>query len=132
MKLFRFMSLEEFRKYQRGEELYNNTNHKEKYNYKTPSVGFCFFDFEKYRPEQMIHSLTGIASLEICLVVETEKSNVKESYGQYVLYKKWQINSKVQKITEYCTTNYNNKDFKFVSWAKPDWFNWEKWTYIKF
>lgn len=43
MRYVRFMSIEELKKYLRGEKLKNNTVWKDE-GYKTDAVGFCFFD----------------------------------------------------------------------------------------
>ena len=130
MKVFRFMSREEFEKFNAGEVLYNNTRH----NAKTSSIGFCFFDLKDYKPHEAIHFLSGLVSFNICAVFEVSKSKLKQSYGIYhkatepvivgnlfmdilrALYSRECFTA-----TEYCTTEYSNKDFKLIKFSEDIW-----------
>ena len=132
MKLFRFMSLKEFEKYATGQVLMNKTDHNKDNNQKTNSVGFCFFNYAHYKPEEMLHSLTGIVTLDVCCIFETKIKNVHKSYGRYSRAKSKDIFIRESFIaTEFCTTEYSNKDFKLLEYAEPNWLNWEKWDWIK-
>lgn len=128
MKVFRFMSKEEFEKFTKGENLLNNTKHKGK----TSSVGFCFFDIENVEIKNAIHFLSGIVSFDVCAVFETEKKNLKKGYGIYAkhlkstgilaldLYNAITNRENIQQ-TEYSTTAYNNESFKLIKYSKDIW-----------
>lgn len=136
MKVFRFMSINEFKKYINGSTLINNKNHHQKYNRRTNSIGFCFFNLDEYKPEKAVHFLTGIVNLDICVVFEVNEEKLKETYG---IYAKQDINISIFDILigkipsfeakEYCTTEYSNKDFKLVKYAIPEWSNKEQWKW---
>lgn len=131
MKVFRFMSKKEFERYQDGQVLKNNTIHLGKTN----SKGFCFLNLEEYKPEQALHFLSGIATLDICAIFETNMK-LNKTYGIYAnpikpsgnilqdllnLYSNY--DSKF-KANEYCTTQYNNKDFKLIKYSENLWHQW--------
>lgn len=81
MKLFRFMSKEEFRKLVNGEELENNKVHEGKTN----SIGFCFMKEDICNiPEYAYNYLSGIVSKDICVKFETE-IDLKKGYGIKIL-----------------------------------------------
>ena len=120
MQVFRFMSKEEFERFNNGETLHNNTVH----NAKCTSIGFCFFDIKDYKPHEAVHFLSGIVSFDICAVFEVDKSKVKERYG---LYHK-NTDTLIPCIfpsrfyaTEYCTTEYSDKDFKLIKYSENIW-----------
>ena len=126
MKVFRFMSQEEFDKLQNGETLINTDNHKD---LNTNSVGFCFMDCEDYSPESAYEFLDGIVSEDIVVQFEVDESLLTKSGGMYAdpdgewfLSRMW--------VDEYCCTSYNNKDFKLLSYAKPDWSGCFDWTEV--
>lgn len=126
------MSQKEFKKYINGDILINKTNHNKETNFKTTSIGFCFFNYAHYNPEKIFHSVTGIVNTSICCIFETNRDNVFKSIGRYSRAKdgsKFTRESFVAK--EYCTTNYSRESFKLLEYAIPDWFNWEKWNWIK-
>lgn len=130
MKVFRFMSKKEFEKFNNGEILENNTKHMAK----TASVGFCFFDLKDYKPHEAVHFLSGLVSFDICAVLEVDKNKLKESWGIYhkpaepvltgnlfqdilnSLYNDEKFTAK-----EYCTTEYNSKNFKLISFSVDIW-----------
>ena len=130
MKLFRFMSKEEFRKYINGEILINTKDHSKEGHNKTISKGFCFFNYAQYKPEEMLHSVVGIVNLDICCIFETEGKNVKRSYGRYSKAKK---KDGIERISifakEFCTTEYSKNTFKLLQFAIPNYFNWDKWNW---
>ena len=113
MKLFRFMSKEEFRKLVNGEELEKNKGH----DGKTNSIGFCFMKDDIYNnPEYAYEYLSGIVSKDICVKFETE-IELKKGYGIYAD----PYGSFFSTITqiEYSITKYNNRDFKILEFAIP-------------
>lgn len=130
MKLFRFMSKEEFNKYMNGETLINTKDHHKEDNQKTNSVGFCFFNYAHYKPEEMLHSLTGIVNFDICCIFETERKNVRRTRGRYSKpVERNSINRTTIIAHEYCTTEYSKDSFKLKKYAIPDWSNWENWKW---
>lgn len=129
MKLFRFMSKEEFDKYIKNEKLVNNTDHA-KAGQKSNSIGFCFFNYAHYKPEEMLHSLTGIVDFDVCCIFETERNNVKRTYGRYS--KAISKNSFIRETIiahEYCTTEYSKGNFKLLKHSIPVWDNWDNWKW---
>ena len=110
MKVFRFMSKEEFEKFKKGEELVNNKVH----TGHTTSIGFCFINIEDFEPEYAYHFLSGIVSPDICAIFETDEQ-LNRSQGTYATpYGDW-FDSFV--ATEYCPKKYSNKNFKLLRYA---------------
>lgn len=131
MKVFRFMSKEEFKKYKAGELLENNKKHESK----TSSVGFCFFDIKDFEPKNAMHFLSGIVSFDVCAVFEVDKKILNKTYGVYAspIKRTGDIEELINLLkglndkftaTEYCTTKYNNKDFKLVKYTENLWDQW--------
>ena len=130
MKLFRFMSFDEFKKYCNEEELINNTNHNKDNNNKTNSIGFCFFNYAQYKPEEMLHSVFGVATCNICCIFETDRENVRRTYGRYSqAIDKNTLDRRTIIAHEYCTTKYSKENFKLLQWAIPEWSNWDNWEW---
>lgn len=130
MKLFRFMSFEEFKKFYYGEELINNTDHSKDNNNKTNSIGFCFFNYAQHKPEEMLHSVFGVATCNICCIFETDRENVRRSYGRYSqAIDKNTLDRRTIIAHEYCTTKYSKENFKLLQWAIPEWSNWDNWEW---
>lgn len=129
MKLFRFMSKEEFDKFIEGEKLVNYKDHN-KEGQKTNSIGFCFLNYAQYKPEEMLHSLTNIVSMDTCCIFETKRENVRRTYGRY---SKAINKDSFERTTiiahEYCTTEYSKETFTLLKYAIPDWYNWEEWNW---
>jgi hypothetical protein len=132
MQVFRFMSKIEFEKYKSGQELINDTVHQGKTN----SIGFCFFNIDDYKPEQAMHFLSGIATLEICVVFEVHQK-LNKSWGGYaklppatgnLFFDLYNIlnNKESFQATEYCTNHYNNKTMQFVKFSDNLWQQYEK------
>lgn len=137
MKVFRFMSYEEFKKYKEGQVLENNTKHIGKTN----SVGFCFLDADEIDIKQALHFLSGIASFDICAVFETNKK-LNKTYGEYakpikdydkqnllkfyydLIMLSQDIPENRIKINEYCTKKYSKADFKLIKYSKNIWSQW--------
>lgn len=131
MKVFRFMSNEEFKKYKEGQVLENNTKH----SGKTNSIGFCFFKIKDFTPEEAMHFLSGIASFDICAIFETKKK-LNKTYGVYAgpiektgyLFDDF-INllcnfDKHFTATEYCTKKYSKADFRLIKYSENIWSQW--------
>lgn len=137
MRIFRFMSFEEFKKYKEGQVLVNNTKHIGKTN----SIGFCFLDADEFDIKEALHFLSGIVSFDICAVFETNKK-LNKSYGEYAkpikdydkknpleflinLLDCWEdIPENRMKINEYCTKKYSKADFKLIKYSENIWNQW--------
>lgn len=125
MKVFRFMSKEEFEKYNNGEKLINKTEHEAKTN----SIGFCFLDCDEYTPEYAIHFLSGIVNFDICAVFETDVKLNKtfgkyatplEPTGNYVMDLFYLLNNFQDYFiaNEYCITEYSKENFKLLKYSE--------------
>ncbi len=137
MKVFRFMSYDEFKKYKEGQVLENNTKHIGKTN----SVGFCFLDADEIDVKQALHFLSGIASFDICAVFETKKK-LNKTYGEYakpikdydkqnplqfyhdLIMLSQDIPENRMKINEYCTKKYSKADFRLIKYSENIWSQW--------
>ena len=132
MKVFRFMSREEFEKYRNGITLKNDKKHEQKTN----SIGFCFLNIDDYTPEEEMHFLSGIVSFNICAVFETEEK-LQKTYGVYakpikptgnpmedIINLLYGFNEKFT-ADEYCTTQYDNKKMKLVKYSENIWQQWK-------
>ena len=125
MKLFRFMSKEEFNKYLKGEELINEIKHIGNTN----SKGFCFMNCEDYEPEYAYQFLSGVVDTEVCVVFETNKKLTK-SYGEYADPYGSFFDSFVS--DEYCTEKYSKKDFKLIKYCydfDKKWYQDKEWKW---
>lgn len=131
MKVFRFMSKEEFEKYKNNETLKNTTKHKAKTN----SIGFCFLNIEDFTPEMAMHFLSGIVSFDICAVFETKKK-LKKTFGIYASPPEHTDNAMKElieiliryderiTIDEYCTTQYDKETMKLIKYSENLWKQW--------
>lgn len=137
MKVFRFMSYDEFKKYKEGQVLENNTKHVGKTN----SVGFCFLDADEIDVKQALHFLSGIASFDICAVFETKKK-LNKTYGEYakpikdfdkqnplqfyhdLIMLSQDIPENRMRINEYCTKKYSKADFRLIKYSENIWSQW--------
>lgn len=122
------MSKLEFIKLCNGEILTNNTKHYE--NSASFSTGFCFLNYDEYKPEYALDFLSGIADVEMCVVFETNME-LCETMGIYVKplplekYKKMSLlelldfsNIEAMKVKEYCTEKYSKKDFEILKYCE--------------
>lgn len=135
MKVFRFMSYYEFEQYRSGKTLINKKDHHKETKRKTNSIGFCFLDTNDYIPEKALHFLSGIVNFDICAVFETN-ARLNKSWGTYAkpLKSSGNILADLLRImegmneqftsTEYCTTQYSNKDFKLIKYSQNIWQQW--------
>lgn len=112
MKVFRFMSMDEFNDFLCGMKLNNNKKHETN----TDSIGFCFLNEEEFDAKYAYSFLSGIVSDDLCAEFETDEKNLNKSWGIYAD----PYGSFFSSITvdEYCTKHYNNKDFKLLRIAK--------------
>lgn len=111
MILHHFCSQAEYDKYMAGETLVNYKDHGAYRGYAASSaVGFCFF---VESPEKRKHQLSGIVDFDVLLTVEVDPSKVNLCHGRYTL----RINGRyvgAENVMEYCTTTYNNREFKLI------------------
>lgn len=138
MKLFRFMSIEEFMKYRSGEELINNTDHNKESHFKTSSKGFCFLNYAHYKPEEAYHFINGctgkLFQYDICAIFEVDREDVIQTRARYaepINPKNVQtyLKRKAFIAKEYCTTQYSSKNFKLLKFAYIDWSNYIQWAW---
>lgn len=112
MKLFRFMSKDEFEKLINGEELVNEKEH----TGHTDSIGFCFMSYKEDEDiEYAYEYLSGIVTDDIVVVFETDKNNLNKSWGIYADPYGHFFDTITE--TEYCTTNYNKNTFKILKYG---------------
>lgn len=123
------MSIEEFAKFNNGEILHNDREHKAK----TTSRGFCFFNLKDYEPHKAVHFLSGLVCFDVCAVFEVDKNKLKERWGVYAKPIQRTGNLLIDLMclydnfdrrftaTEYCTTEYSNKDFKLIKFSENIW-----------
>ena len=124
MKVFRFMSEEEFKEYQVGNVLFNDKDHK-KNGQRTDSIGFCFMDYDDQIPELAYEYLSGIVSDDVCAIFEVDKSCLTESSGIYADPYCDYFFATMTKV-EYCCQSYGKDNFKLLSYAFDvnNGFNW--------
>ena len=130
MKVFRFMSKEEFEKYMNGDILINTVEHIAKTN----SRGFCFLSLKDFEPEEAMHFLSGIVTFDVCAVFETDVK-LNKSYGVYAkpIKETGNImndlinlfsNFTTFKTNEYCTTSYDKRKMKLIRYTENIWKQW--------
>lgn len=119
MKVFRFMSKVEFEEYMKGTLLLNNKKHVGQ----TFSQGFCFLDYNEYKPEDAVKFLSGIVNFDVCAVFETKKK-LNKSQALYHLPNTYPPKKFV--ANEYCTTMYDNQKLKLVKYAYDIYEKWLK------
>lgn len=131
MILHRFMSEREFNAYQNGETLRNETDWRKNGKH-TASVGFCFFTDD---PDDAIHWLRGIVTDDVCVTFDVPNDKVVKSSGIYCDNEKSDNslgalfedmlaafageempNVVKMERTEYCCTEYSNRDFRLVGY----------------
>lgn len=131
MQVFRFMSKVEFEKYRNNFTLKNDKKH----DGKTNSVGFCFLNTKDFTPEEAMHFLSGIVTLDVCAVFETEEK-LQKTYGVYAKPIKSTGNpmEDLMKLlcgfndrftaNEYCITEYNKETMKLLKYSEEIWKQW--------
>lgn len=103
MRVTRFCSAEEYRKFINGETLHNSIVH-QLVNHGSKSVGFCFAEDE---PEVAFKYLKGIVDLDYCVVLDFKDGHLKPSVGAYNVGGANAII--IEKKREWCCEWYNNK-----------------------
>lgn len=119
MRVTRFCSIQEYRKFVSGENLTNNTDHFRGGRGGSISVGFCFTEDD---PKTAWRYLKGIVYPEICMVLEIDQSLLNESRGKYADYSNGQDGSHACLQKEWCTTQYSNKTAKLINTLTPEQF----------
>ena len=131
MKVFRFMSKEEFEKYNNNLTLKNNKQH----DGKTNSIGFCFLNIDEYTPEEAMHFLSGVVNFDICAVFETNEK-LKKTYGIYAkpidptesiitdMINLFLGFNDSFKANEYCITEYSKETMKLLKYSEKIWDQW--------
>lgn len=135
MRIFRFMSNKEFEQFKNGKVMRNKTEHSIKHGSKTNSKGFCFFNYDEYSPEKIMHSLSGVVTFDVCAVFETDVE-LNKTYGIYA--KPIKSDGDMLKMltrlligyhdsfkaNEYCITQYDRRNFKLIKYSKDIWSQW--------
>lgn len=116
MRVFRFMSMDEFKKMDAYVDMVHPKNH---FNARTGSVGFCFLDSEEYDACDAIRFLSGIVSSDICVEFEVDEKYLNKSFGVYADPFLDDFFDTID-VTEYCATTYCRDVFKPVRYAFPD------------
>lgn len=111
MRVTRFCSLAEFRKFESGEVLINNTDHYKNGKGGSTSRGFCFTEDD---PSTAWRYLKGVVCPEVCMVLEFENGGLTPSMGRYADYSNGQDGSGSCLKVEYCTCQYSNKTAKLI------------------
>lgn len=113
--LHRFMSREEYLKYQSGEVLYNDTDHYQGGKGGSVSKGFCFFTGNV---REWAHRLNGLVSFDVLLTIELDPDNtdadVYISTGVYADDPSAEF-PKRRHFREVCTTAYSKQSMRFIS-----------------
>ena len=128
MKLFRFMSKEEFNKLVKGATL----NNKKIHTGNTNSIGFCFMEGNEKDAEYSYEFLGGCVSDDVCVIFETEEK-LNKSWGIYA-DPYGSFFDTIEKI-EYCTETYSFKKFKPIKYATNVRYIWDdedKWIWEDF
>ena len=114
MIVCRFMSAEEFIRYDMGETIRSNTDWFAIGNNST-SKGVCFFPADKIPPEARMEYLTGVVTMQICAVFATSKK-MHRSIG---LYRdpvrdtlSWPVAT--MEVKELNTPSYSKRDFQLL------------------
>lgn len=93
-------------------------------------------DLNEYSPEEAMHFLSGIVDFHVCAIFETDKK-LNKTYGVYAKPIKRTGNFIEDllmlsneffdnfKTNEYCTTKYNDKDFKLLKYSEDIWSQWK-------
>lgn len=119
MRVTRFCSLAEYNKFMSGETLTNNTDHFKNGKGGSISVGFCFTDDD---PQTAWRYLKGIVYPEICMILDIDRSLLRESRGKYADYSNGQDGSHACLKREYCLTQYSCKTATLVKTLTPEQF----------
>lgn len=128
MKLYRYMSIEEFNYVCLGLDMVNKNRHK---YCRTGSVGFCFlgehtkelYGDRVFSPDGCYRFLSGIVSRDVLVEFDAPDGAVSESYGTYADpddYNCDLFDGALISITEYCTTHYSRDTFRPMRYCIPD------------
>lgn len=148
MKVFRFMSEEEFLKLLQGHTLKNKIDYK-RLGRRTGTVGFGFLDKSKYAPEYAWHFLKGIDEYDYC--VEFEVSNdIKFGKSKGIYRKPVEMSQNIHmslldfidyvqnynetiEVDELSITEYNSTKFEIIRFCKtPLWSDEKDWFWKNF
>lgn len=111
MRVTRFMSLAEWKAFERGETLTNNTDHFKGGKGGSKSIGFCFTEDE---PAIAWEYLKGIVDADIWVTFEFPNGYLKKSSGKYADTREGAGFYDVVYRTEWCCTSYNNTIAKVI------------------
>lgn len=127
MKLYRYMSINEFNKMLAGIDIIGKTH----LNARTVSVGVCFLgeNTEGFMPEECIEFLSGIVDNDVLVEFSVQNAeNITESFGIYA--KPFCDYDETILVTEYCISKYNRDTFIPTRYAIVECWNHAKWYSI--
>ena len=113
MRVHRFMSDNKYQRLKAGKRLKNSTVHAANGNH-SESVGFCFFTEE---PEEAIHWLSGIVSVDWCVTLDIPDRLLTKSKALYRDPERdnWLCQEPVAIWrTEWCLQAYSTKTAKII------------------
>ena len=116
MRVTRFMSLAEWKAFERGETLVNNTDHFKDGRGGSTSVGFCFTEDE---PSVTWEYLEGIVDADVWVTFEFPDGYLKKSSGKYADTREGAGFYDTVYRTEWCCTSYNNTIAKVIDKCIP-------------
>lgn len=132
MKLYRFMSRDEFNKFSKGETLVNNTDHSKKRGTASTAKGFCFGIGDEEQAMKDLRRLCGIVNTEILMVFEPKSiDQFTPCQGRYVDYDKIDEEGKIindypltgepcRYFDEFCIGKYSIRNIGHVDALKKD------------
>lgn len=127
MKLYRYMSAQEFNDLCIGMDMVNENPHE---CCATNSIGFCFlgehtkehYGDRVFSPTDCYDFLSGIVSPDVLVEFDAPDDAVSESYGTYADPDDYDcdlFNIARIGITEYCTTHYSRDTFRPLRYCIP-------------
>lgn len=125
MRVVRFMSEEEYQRYWQGEVLRNGTDQREIWA-GSSAKGFCFFEVGPAHdtPEERLHYLSGIASMDRCVIMETD-ARMTKTVAKY--RNPWLDNERcliddipTMERAEYSIEEYSRGKFRPIRVGRPD------------
>lgn len=126
MKIFRFMSMKEFRTMDAYVPMVHPKHH---FSARTSSKGFCFLASEDWDARFALQFLSGIVSADVCVEFEVDEKYLTESCGIYADPHS-DVWGDTMCITEYCTPTYSREIFKPTRYSFPtygrevEWFSY--------
>lgn len=128
MKLFRYMSAEELRKFVAGKKLHNATDHGAIRGTATTVKGFCFGIGDLQQARKALRRMSGIVNTQRLLVFTPKNiDKFTPCKGRYIDYDKMEAEGKTSMdyrigccpnkyFDEYCIVNYSMDDIEEIDY----------------